>query len=227
MTGPKYRFLAAALAPWLLLSACASAPSSARKTENRQAEQYYQLGQASFSEGKNQEAIENLKKSLRLNPKNADAHSFLGVIYLLLSDFSNSEKELEEALKLNPYLTDAKNSLGAVYMNTGRGDKAKALFEEALKDKTYPTPERILYNLGTVELDARRYPEALDAFRRSVSANDKYAKGYLGLGQVLLATGKTEEAKANFQKVIALDPKSPEAARAQEFLAGRGVPGKV
>lgn len=225
MIGRKARLLAAVLAPCLVLGACASTPSS-KKTENRQAQQYFQLGQANLAEGKNQEAIQNLKKSIQLNPKDADVHNYLGVVYLLLSDFDNAEKELDDALKLNPYLTDAKNSLGAVYMKTGRADKARAIFESALKDRTYPSPEKILYNLGTLHLDAKRYPEALDAFRRAVAANSGYAKGYFGLGLAFSETGKEEEARMNFQKVITLEPKSQEAVRAQEYLARKSAGGK-
>jgi type IV pilus biogenesis/stability protein PilW len=235
MTGPtgtmitqgwNSRVLAAAIAPLLLLTAaCASAPHE-RRAENREAVQYFKLGQADFSEGKNQQAIENLKRSLKLDSKNADVHNFLGVVYLLLSDFPSAEKELEDALKLNPYLTDAKNSLGAVYMKTERPGKAREIFEEALNDKTYPDPEKILYNLGTLDLEAKRYPEALDAFQRAVVANAAYAKGYFGLARVYAETGRTQDARTNYQKVISLDPKSPEAARAQEFLARKPVPGR-
>jgi type IV pilus biogenesis/stability protein PilW len=225
MIGTRARLLSAALAPWLLAIACASAPHP-KSTEDRQAQKYFQLGQASFSEGKNQEAIQNLKKSLQLNSKDADVHNFLGVVYLLLSDYPSAEKELEEALKLNPYLTDAKNSLGAVYMKTGRSEKARDSFEEALKDKTYSSPEKILYNLGTLDLEARHYAEALEAFRKAVTANAGYARGYFGLGLVYAETGKVEDATTNFKKVISLDPKSPEAARAQEFLAHRSAPGR-
>jgi len=219
----KGRLLSAAILPVLFLLACASAPEP-KKPEDRQAEQYFRLGQANFAEGKNQEAIQNLRKSLQLNPKDADVHNYLGVVYLLLSDFAAAEKELREALKLNPYLTDARNSLGAVQMKTGRTGEALASFEEALKDRTYASPEKILYNLGTLHLEAKRYPEALDAFRRAISANANYAKGYYGLGLIYAETGKAEEARTNFRKVIALEPKSPEAGKAREYLAQKAAP---
>ena len=225
MTRCKGRLLSAGLLSWLFLTACASTPPG-RKPSDRQAEQYFRLAQANFAEGKNQEAIQNLKKSLQLNSKDADVHAFLGVVYLLLSDFEGAEKEMEEALKLNPYLTDARNSLGAVYMKTGRSDEARAAFEEALKDRTYSSPEKILYNLGTLHLEAKRYPEALDAFQRAVGSNAAYAKGYFGLGQTYAETGRSEDARTSFQKVIALEPKSPEAARAREYLAQKAAPGK-
>lgn len=225
MTRCKGRLIVAGLLPCFLLAACASTPPG-RKPSDRQAEQYFRLGQANFAEGKNQEAIQNLRKSLQLNSKDADVHAFLGVVYLLLSDFPGAEKELEEALKLNPYLTDARNSLGAVYMKTGRGDEARAAFEEALKDRTYPSPEKVLYNLGTLHLEAKRYPEALEAFQRAVTANAAYAKGYFGLGQAYAGMGKAEDARTSFQKVIALEPESPEVAGAREYLARKAAPGE-
>lgn len=225
MTRCKGRLLFAGLLSWIFLTACASTPQG-RKPSDRQAEQYFRLAQANFSEGNNQEAIQNLEKSLELNPKDADVHAFLGIVYLLLSDFEGAEKEMEEALKLNPYLTDARNSLGAVYMKTGRGEEARAAFEEALKDRTYSSPEKILYNLGTLHLEAKRYPEALDAFQRAVGSNSAYAKGYFGLGQTYAETGKIEDARKSFRKVVALEPNSAEATRAREYLARNAAPGK-
>jgi len=225
MINRKGRLLFAGLLSWLFLTACASTPPG-RKPSDRQAEQYFRLGQANFAEGKNQEAIQNFKKSLQLNPKDADVHAYLGVVYMLFSDFEGAEKEMKEALKLNPYMTDARNSLGAVYMKTGRRDEARAAFEEALKDRTYSSPEKILYNLGTLHLEAKRYPEALDAFQRAVGSNAAYAKGYYGLGQTYAETGRTEEARTSFQKVIALEPDSPEAARAREYLERKSPAGK-
>ena len=118
------------------------------------------------------------------------------------------------------------NNAGLTAYYAGRHQEALAAFEEALKDRTYPSPEKILYNLGTLHLEAKRYPEALDAFQRAVAANTNYAKGYYGLGLIYAETGKGEDARTNFRKVIALEPKSPEAGKAREYLAQKAAPTK-
>ena len=202
----------------LLLSGCASAERGHR-TGSREAQQQFRLAELHFAQGKNQEAIAALKRSLSLDPKDAEVHSYLGFIYLSLSDFDGAEKELLSALKLNPYLTEARNYLGVVYMKTDRRERAVAAFEAALRDSTFPNPEKILYNLGTTQLEERLLPEAVESFRRAVAANSHYAKGYYGLGLALSESGRNEEARANFEKVISLDPQSPEAAQARERLA--------
>ena len=206
-----------------LLGGCASSQSTKVKEEARQAEGLYRLAQLDFSQGKNQDAITHAKKSLEMEPKNAEANAFLGLVYLYLSDYKNAEKSLQEAVRLNPYLTDARNMLGAVYMKTGRPEQARNAFMECLKDKTYASPEKVLYNLGTLQLEAKQFADAESSFRRAVEANAKYAKGYYGLGQALLMSGRGAEARENFEKVIALDPASPEAAKAKEALSSRGA----
>ena len=205
------------------LTACASARAPRAKAESRQAEGLYRLAQLDFDQGKNQDAITHAKKAVALDPGNAEIHSFLGIIHLYLSDYSNAEKSLEKAVRLNPYLTDARNTLGAVYMKTGRLSEARSEFVECLKDGTYAFPEKVLYNLGTLELQEKHAPQALETFRRAVAANPKYAKGYYGLGQALLLSGKRDEARSNFEKVIALDPSSPEAGKSREALGGSGT----
>ena len=218
----RTRVLVAAL---LLLgvAGCASSQSTKAKQDNRQAEGFFRLSQLDFSQGKNQDAIAHAKQAVDKDPKNADVHGFLGTLYLYLSDYDNAEKSLKEALRLNPYLTDARNTLGAVYVKTGRPAEAQKVFQECLKDTTYPHPEKVLYNLGTLQLEDKRPSEAEQTFRRAVEANPKYARGYYGLGQALLQTGRTEEARKSFEKVIALDPASPEAAKAKEALGDPAV----
>lgn len=202
----------------LLLSGCASTERGQR-TGSREAQQQFRLAELHFAQGKNQEAIAALKRSLSLDPKDAEVHSYLGYVYLSLSDFDEAEKELLSALKLNPYLTEARNYLGVVYMKTERRERAVAAFEAALKDSTFPNPEKILYNLGTTQLEGKLVPAAVDSFRRAVAANSRYAKGYYGLALALTESGRIEEARANFEKVISLDPQSPEAAQARERLS--------
>jgi Tfp pilus assembly protein PilF len=200
------------------LAGCASTPSPKAKEETRQADGLYRMAQLDFSEGKNQEAITNAKKSLNLDSKNPDVHAFLGLVYLYLSDYKEAEKSLQDAVKLNPYLTDARNMLGAVYMKTGHTQQAQEEFQECLKDKTYAYPEKVLYNLGTLQMEGGRFTEAEETFRKAVEANANYARGYYGLGQTLSLMGHRDEAMKNFEKVIALDPTSPEAAKAKEAL---------
>jgi type IV pilus biogenesis/stability protein PilW len=202
---------------------CASNQSAKVKEDSRQAEGLFRLSQLDFSQGKNQDAITHAKQALDKDPKNADIHGFLGTVYLYLSDYPNAEKSLKEAVKLNPYLTDARNTLGAVYVKTGRPSEAQKVFEECLKDTTYPHPEKVLYNLGNLMLEEKRASEAEQSFRRAVEANPKYARGYYGLGQALLLSGRRDEARKSFEKVIALDPASPEAAKAKEALGDPAV----
>jgi Flp pilus assembly protein TadD len=202
----------------LVLSGCASAERGQR-TGSREAQQQFRLAELHFAQGKNQEAIAALKRSINLDPRDAEVHSYLGFVYLSLSDFDGAEKELQSALKLNPYLTEARNYLGVVYMKTDRRDRAVTEFEAALKDSTFPNPEKILYNLGTTQLEEKLVPAAVESFRRAVAANSRYAKGYYGLALALSESGRSEEARVNFQKVISLDPQSPEAAEARERLA--------
>jgi type IV pilus assembly protein PilF len=205
------------------LTACASASTTRAKESSRQAEGLYRLAQIDFNQGKNQDAITHAKKATELDPGNAEIYSFLGIVHLYLSDYAGAEKSLEKAVKINPYFTDARNTLGAVYMKTGRLSEARNEFLQCLKDGTYAFPEKVLYNLGTLELEEKRTPEALETFRRAVAANPSYAKGYYGLGQALLRSGKKDEARSNFEKVIALDPSSPEAGKSREALGGSGT----
>jgi tetratricopeptide (TPR) repeat protein len=82
------------------------------------------LGQALLLSGKDQEAVEVLRKAVELNPESALGHHYLGTALVNTQQLSEAETQFRAALKLEP---NAQNhySLAACLMALNR-------FEEAL-----------------------------------------------------------------------------------------------
>ena len=75
-----------------------------------------------------------------------------------------------------------------------------------------------LLNIGIKHYNEKKLDEAIAEFDRVVRENPTLGDAYYYRGLAYLASGKTAEAKADFQKLIELDPKHANAEEAREFL---------
>lgn len=75
------------------------------------------LGYALYSQGRIDEAIEQYKISLGLNPRLIDAHHNLGVAYAIKGFINEAIYEYQIALKLQPDFAEAHSNLGLAFSN--------------------------------------------------------------------------------------------------------------
>jgi tetratricopeptide (TPR) repeat protein len=66
------------------------------------AEAHYNLGHALLRKGDFDAAIQEFKKTVRINPNISDAHYNLGVIFFRKDDMDSAIDEFKEALRINP-----------------------------------------------------------------------------------------------------------------------------
>lgn len=203
-----------------LLMVCAASVAEAKPRTARQEEsqRYLRLSRIQFEQGKTQDALDSVTTSLKFDSRYPDAHYFLGVIRYQLSEFKPAAKSFKKAIKLNPYFTDAHNHLGLAYREMKQYDKALEEFSTALNDKSYRSQEKIHFNIGHLYLARKMYPEAIASFQKAIQLSPAYLRGILGLGTAYSQSGQKGLAEKELQKVVALDPDSPEAAEARQLL---------
>ena len=91
------------------------------------------LGLAYQNAGDFDSAIKEYKKSLSLNPFQADVHNNIGVSYFYKGDIDTAINHFKHALSLNPSDRDAHYNLGIAYGEKGMFDRAQ---EEMSKGMT-------------------------------------------------------------------------------------------
>jgi GT2 family glycosyltransferase/tetratricopeptide (TPR) repeat protein len=98
------------------------------------------------------------------------------------------------------------------------GDKDQA--ESALKRlvELEPTDAAAYHNLGTVYLQTKRYPEAIEAYRESLKHRPRAAQTYHHLGHAYAWAGDISLAHDAYVKSIEIDPTDAEALRALNRL---------
>ena len=71
-----------------------------------------------LSDNKINEAIEDLKLSIKSEPNHAIVHYYLGLAYQASENLQAAKTELGESLKLNPNLDMARLALSAIYLGS-------------------------------------------------------------------------------------------------------------
>jgi len=102
---------------------------------------YNSRGAACNSIGRYQEAIEDYKQAIRINPDYAEAHYNLGVAYGELGrnqeaiDSFKQAIRIKQAARFNIGLAEAHYNLGIIYGKLGRDQEAIESFKQAIKIK--------------------------------------------------------------------------------------------
>ncbi len=172
-------------------------------------EMNFNNGLTHMREGRANMALEEFKKAVKLDGKNAYFYKGLGVCYLQLRRFPNAVEAFRKALQLNPYYVDARNDLGTALLMSGKREEGKAELLAAFNDPTNPTPELSARNLGSAYLEEKRFPDAANWFRSSLGRNPQLIDAYLGLSDALLAQGRSEEAVRAMEEAVKATPGDP------------------
>jgi protein O-GlcNAc transferase len=179
-------------------------------------ESSFNAGLNHLREGRPTLAVEEFRRAVQKDPKNPYFQKGLGQAYLTLGKYDAAASAFRKALELNPYYVDVRNDLGTALVLSGRRDEGKNEFMAAFNDPTNPTPEISSRNLGNAYLEEKRYAEAINWFRTSLTRNHAYPDAYLGLADALVATGRMEEA------IAALETAAKENSQSAPLLVALG-----
>ncbi|MDO8836222.1 MAG: tetratricopeptide repeat protein [Vicinamibacterales bacterium] len=136
--------------------------------------------------------------------------------YRAKKDFDNAIATYEDVLKTEPSLERVYVELGNVYMQKGDFDKAAATLEKAAS--TLSAGREVFYNLGEVYFSKGQMDEATKHFQTAAERDATWPKPVFKLGLVALNKGDKAGAITMMEKVLALDPNSPEAAQAKTMI---------
>ncbi len=94
------------------------------------------------------EAIDELKKELKVNPFSAKVNFHIALCYSLINDIKTAIPYYESALKIQPENISILNNLGLCHFKLNDKEKAKTYFEKSLLiDKNQPKIEEIIKKL--------------------------------------------------------------------------------
>ena len=151
------------------------------------------------------------KQALSLSPKNAAAHTYLGVLADRAGNLTEAQRHFEAAAAIEPSSPSARNNLGAVLLKRGFTKQAAAQFEASLKvNRNQPSA---LINLAQIRF-------ASGYTRRSGEARKLFEQAYALAPDAEIARGLVVVA-------LRLSDKTAAAKYFREYSAGTQVAATV
>ncbi|MBB3101896.1 type IV pilus biogenesis/stability protein PilW [Azomonas macrocytogenes] len=167
-----------------LFAGCVSSgggdPTTTERGRNDARDAYIQLGSGYLHEGMTARAKVPLRKALELDPKSADAHAALALVFQTEMEVELADQEYRQALS---YSDDARilNNYGSFLYEQGRYKEAFERFQQASKDPLYPERARVFENMGLTELKLGRTGDAENYFVRSLRLDNRRSSALLEL----------------------------------------------
>src|SRR5271167_3754363 len=163
----------------------------------------HDLGLACLEVGRVPDAIAALQRAVASNPRYTDAYFRLGIALEKLGDIGGAIAAYDRATKLLPSLTEAWFRAGALAYTLGHRDEAIGCFRHAAV-----AGGNSFSRLGRARalLIEDRTQEAEQVLRQTLAADPRNATAYELLGNLLSESGRFDEARACFERAIAIAP---------------------
>jgi tetratricopeptide (TPR) repeat protein len=154
-------------------------------------------------QGRPNDASDELRKALEIQPTLATALIDLGQAQLAIGNADFAIEQLEKAVECAPQSAAAEAALGKALFFTG--DSESAL--RHLTDAVDLAPDDALFNLylGRVQAELRRPEEALASFDQAIALDPSLAEAYNARGMIHMELTHFDEAIDDFDQAIQLD----------------------
>ncbi|MFN3844322.1 MAG: BTAD domain-containing putative transcriptional regulator [Paracoccaceae bacterium] len=143
-----------------------------------------------------------IDQALALDPDDGRIHWLLAFLHAYLREFDEEKLRLERALALNPNDANVRSAYGSVLACLGQHEEGVSHIREAMRLNPFH-PEWYWVSLGNAFLVARRYADAIEAYKRRTRPQ----VWVLSRMAICFAhMGRTAEAREMTRRVLELKP---------------------
>jgi tetratricopeptide (TPR) repeat protein len=185
------------------------------KLEPQNAETFYWLGNTFYAVRRYVEATEQYKQAITLNPDFLEAYYYMANIYYEHQRYADAISLYKQVLRL---ATD-KDQLAVTNFNIANAYYAQRLDSEAVEYFNQaifyrPGDAQARFYLGYTYLALKRYPEAIEQYKRIISLNPEkntLSSAHTELARTYVVQGRYQEAAAQLEQAIQLRPENFDA----------------
>jgi MSHA biogenesis protein MshN len=184
-------------------------------TAVEQAENKYREGVKSVRQLRAEDAEQQLRAALALDPKHVQARETLAALLVEHGRWLEAQAVLEEGLRLLPNQASFGFLLARLYVEQGR-DAAGLQLLERLESHAGGEPEYLAF-MAALYQRTGRHADAIRYFKQVTAARPTEGRWWAGFGISLEAQSDRENARAAYERAsaLALDP------RLAEYVADR------
>ncbi|MCR4439678.1 MAG: tetratricopeptide repeat protein [bacterium] len=184
---------------------------------------HFRLGSWSYGIGWYERAIEELEKTVEIDPKFKLAYNTLAYAYARLGRYEQAAAAMKRYAELAPEEPNPFDSMGEIYLMMGENKKALHLFRKALKIN--PRFYHSARHAAIAHFELGHYEQALqflEEFKSVAPTAELQADAHLLSAAICGLQGRREQALAHLDSLRRLDPLSfarPYVARTQQMDA--------
>ena len=159
---------------------------------------------------------QNFKRFLHnatVNPRDADAHVQLGLIYLQRRQETKALEHLTKAYEIDENEIDANYELGKIARKRGELQTALNYFGTVVEQNEKHALSEIWREIGATYMEAEMLAEAREALEKFVERRPVDSEGLYYLGKIYKAQGEPEKAREMFEQAIESARISPDYRR--------------
>ena len=197
----KIKSAALLLALSIGLVGCVSSSSTTTpSSQGKAVADYMSLAKGYVQEGFAEKAVKPLKRALEIEPKSAEVHGLLAMVYQIQGESALAETFFQKALSYNSKASDVRNNYGAFLFSQGRLPEAYRQFEKASEDLAYPSRSRTFENMGIVALRQGNQSLAIKHFDKALRLNAGLSRASLELADIYFSQGNNRQAWQYYQR---------------------------
>lgn len=164
------------------------------------------LGNAYMAKGMYDEGLREYNRATQIDPKIVDAYLKKGYFYFSRGKNAQGESELVTAVQAAPDALNSRLILASHHQRSGNKAKALAVLRAGLTGKK---SDALLYNsIAAVLLSENKLDEGLKNIQKAKVVDPAFPASYQNLVTIYAATGKYDQAVAEFQALLRHDPKN-------------------
>lgn len=172
---------------------------------------HWGLAQAYEGLGRIQEAFEELRRTIQLDPNNLDAKVKMGNYLLLVRppQIDEAERLAREVLERDQNHIEGHILLGSVLFQKGDRDGALAELNRAVEID----PQRIESHLSLARFYVQTgdRAKAEEVYKRAISINERSALAHMEYGRFLIAQNRLNDAETQFRLAVEGEPQNRDA----------------
>jgi adenylate cyclase len=151
-------------------------------------------------------AIKLSQKAIELNDTYAEAHGLLGFLYSMIRQHDKALAQGEKGVTLNPNSAECHFRLGKILTFAGRWEESIPEYEKAIRLNPIP-PNMYIYSIGLAYGFTGKYDEAITWCEKAIRQEPNSLMARMFIAVVNSWSGRDEEARAQADEVLRIQPK--------------------
>ena len=178
--------------------------SSSEKTLELSSQELLALAMKMHREGRTQAARECYEGLLAIEPDNANAVHFFGILQYQVGEKKSARALIERSVELDPLVASWFNNLGNVLLDDGEFEAAAKAYVRC--SELDPANLQVLNNMGVLSGRLKRPGQAEAYLLRALEQDRDFADAHINLGNLYLDLNRNTEAFSHFADALALKP---------------------